>query len=221
MVILVFLVQIIILFFLSREITKSFSRLFYRLFHSQSVSIHSLSFLFLPGVVLHEFSHLLVASVLFVPTGEVEFLPEIQGNNVKMGSVAIAKTDPLRRFLIGVAPVIGGLGVLFLVFWYFSPLSATWQVVLLLYIVFQIANTMFSSEKDMEGALGILGACVIIGIVLQVLGISVVPSLLSFANNPIIDMFFMKLSIFLAIAMGIDVGFLAVALGMLKLLRYH
>lgn len=156
MPIVLFLVQILILFFVSQMLTKILSRLFYHLFKSQKIVIQLLSFLFLPGVVVHELSHLLTASMLMVPTGEVEFLPEVHGNEVKMGSVAIAKTDPFRRFLIGVAPLILGLSMLFIFFWYFYPLKSllSYPTALLFYVIFEVGNTMFSSRKDMEGALG-------------------------------------------------------------------
>lgn len=198
-----FCLILIILFFLSQHLTRSLSQLFLRVFRSQSVTIYLLSFLFLPGVTLHELSHLLVASILFVPTGEVEFLPEVRGSEVKMGSVAIGKTDPLRRFLIGVAPLLGGLGIILLVTSYFTH-PVFWQGALLLFIIFEIANTMFSSKKDMEGALGFLGAGVVLVILLQVFRIPLVQSLFAWIELPGVNLFFKQASMFLFIALGID-----------------
>lgn len=107
---------------------------------------------------MHELGHFLMASILMVPTGEIEFLPKIQEGGVKLGSVAIARTDPFRRFLIGVAPVLSGIGILFLASYYLHPLwPFTWRSAVFAYILFEIGNTMFSSKKDMEGALLLLG----------------------------------------------------------------
>lgn len=175
------------------------------MFHSQAAAIHLLSFLFLPGVILHELSHLIIANVLFVPTGEVEFFPEIHGSEVKMGSVAIAKTDPFRRFLIGVAPVIGGLGILLLAFTYLHAQIFSWQSAVLLYATFQVGNTMFSSNKDMEGAIGFLASIGIIGVVLQVIGVPVAGSVMQFVASEFVVSFFAHINMFLLLALGLDI----------------
>lgn len=205
MSILLFCLLFFALFFLSRNVTKLLSRLFLKMFHSHAAAIYLLSFLFLPGVVLHELSHLLIANILFVPTGEVEFFPEIHGNEVKMGSVAVAKTDPFRRFLIGVAPVIGGLGILLLSSAYLSGDLFSWQNALLLYIVFQIANTMFSSGKDMEGALGFGIGVLFLTIVLQLLRVPVWNTIIVFFQSQFSTDFFARMNFFLLLAIGINV----------------
>lgn len=119
--------------------------------------INLISFIFLPGIIIHELSHFLAASLLFVPTGEIEFMPKVEGQSIKLGSVAIGRSDPIRRFLIGVAPVILGILVISVVLsftkTYTSPLFLNF---LLFYTLFVIGNTMFSSKKDMEGALVLL-----------------------------------------------------------------
>src|ERR1700681_939898 len=96
--ILLFLFEVFILFLVSRLMTRVLSFL----------PIFLISFIFLPGIIIHELSHLLVASILFVKTGEIEFMPQVQDEGLKLGSVSIAKTDPIRRFIIGVSPIILG-----------------------------------------------------------------------------------------------------------------
>lgn len=137
----------------------------------------SISLFFFPGTVLHELSHLLVAEILRVKTHGMEFKPEYENGRLKMGSVLISETDFVRNFLIGVAPFVVGCSVivaslftLFTSFSYkdvfYSPASflITLGMVLLLFIV---TNTMFSSKKDMEGALElVVGLGVIFGILL-------------------------------------------------------
>lgn len=128
-----------------------------RLTRSQTITIQLLALIFFPGVLVHELGHFLMASILFVPTGEIEFLPKIQEDTIKLGSVAIARTDPFRRFLIGVAPVLSGIGILLLTSYYIQPLwPISWKSFLFAYILFEIGNTMFSSKKDLEGAVGLL-----------------------------------------------------------------
>lgn len=216
-----FLLLLGALFFFSRNLTKLISHILMLIFHKQHIAIYVLSFIFLPGVVVHELSHLLVANILFVPTGEVEFFPEIQGNQVKMGSVAIARTDPLRRFLVGVAPVIGGLGILLLSFTYLHTTTLSWQSFLLLYTVFQVGNTLFSSNKDMEGATGfIIGACVV-GTVLQILGVPVVGWLVGLFQNTLIVGFFNRINIYLFVALGLDIFLVLLLEGLVRLPQRH
>lgn len=215
--ILVFLLLLLFVFLLSQKVTRLLSNFLMRTFHSHGATIQILSLLFLPGVILHEFSHLLVANLLFVQTGEIEFLPEIHGNQVKMGSVAVAKTDPFRRFLIGVAPIVGGFGAILLFSYYLFATLISWQSILLLYIIFQISNTMFSSSKDMEGALGFGGGVLVLGILLQVFGVPIGTGIVTFLKNAQINSFFIHLSFFLAIAAGIDMIMIGVTLILLKL----
>lgn len=142
-----FFLEICILFSLSRVLSRTLSRF---------LSIQFLSLLFLPGVIVHELSHLLVAGVLFVPIGEIEFLPKRVEGGVKLGSVGIGKTDPIRRAIVGLAPILVGVLSLFAIASFYFAGSYelfTWQTLLPFYASFQIGNTMFSSAKDLEGFL--------------------------------------------------------------------
>lgn len=159
LVLLVFFLEIGMLFFLSRALTEILSSVLLRISRSQTTTIQLLSFLFLPGVIIHELSHLLVAGVLFVPVGEIEFFPKVTEGGVKLGSVAIGKTDPLRRAAVGLAPILVGIMLLLgFASFYFSYAYETFSLptLLLFYGSFQIGNTMFSSAKDIEGLLEVL-----------------------------------------------------------------
>ena len=63
-------IEISILFLLSRSMSKVLSGF---------MSVNLLSFIFLPGIIIHELSHLLVAVMLFVPVGNMEFTPKRNG----------------------------------------------------------------------------------------------------------------------------------------------
>src|SRR5579859_1313470 len=131
-----FLIELLCLFFLSKELTKVLSQLLLHITRSSETTIQILSFLFLPGVIVHELSHMFMASLLFVRVGTIEFLPQIHGDTVKLGSVQVARTDPFRRLLIGVAPLLGGMGILLLLFVSLSfdiSRPFTWQSLLFLY----------------------------------------------------------------------------------------
>jgi hypothetical protein len=75
----------------------------------------------MPGVLVHELSHWLMAQLLGVRTGRLQLMPH-QGKTggtrrgkVVLGSVGVARTDPLRTTLIGVAPLLGGATVILLI----------------------------------------------------------------------------------------------------------
>lgn len=129
---------------------------------SKHATISLLALLFLPGTIIHELAHVLSAGVLLVHYGDIEFMPEIREDGVKLGSAEIGRTDPIRRALIGIAPVLAGvliiLGSLFLLtFWWDQGNSIPfWAALVLIYILFVVGNTMFSSKKDMEGTVEVL-----------------------------------------------------------------
>lgn len=191
---LLFLFELIFLFISSQFVTRLSSAFILRKTKSQTITINILSSIFLPGVIVHELAHWFVASILFVPTGEIEFLPKLEGNIVKLGSVAVAKTDPFRRFLIGVAPIFGGLGILALLFYYLSQVSFgfNWQTGVLLYASFEVGNTMFSSKKDMEGALGLVISCIVAGIIIYFLGFRLPVNAMSVFSVPGVVAFLQK-----------------------------
>lgn len=148
------LIEFITLFFLAKLFTRSLSKLLFALTKSETVTIQILSFFFLPGVVIHELSHMLIAVALFVPTGEIEFFPKIVEHNVKLGSVAIGKTDPVRRAVIGLAPIIVGIAIFFVAAAFYSQSQykvISLETLILFYLVFEVGNTMFSSTRDLEG----------------------------------------------------------------------
>lgn len=208
-----FVLQVFLLFLLSRELTKSLSYAIYRVTKSKTFTIYFLSFLFFPGVVVHELAHLIVANLLFVKTGHVEFVPHISGNDVKLGSVEVAKVDPIRRFLIGASPIIVGLFLIGGSFIYLQMLTLDelWQKIVFGYVLFVIGNTMYSSKKDMEGAIELFLTIGIIIAVFYALGFSYpsidIHSLLS--ENLV--RFLKTLSVFLLIPIGIDAAIVLLA----------
>lgn len=151
---LTFISELILLFILSRRLINSLSRLIYRLTKSHRVVVHVLALIFLPGTIVHELAHLLFAGVMLVPVGELSVVPEVEEKGVKLGSVQIGHTDPFRRTIVGVAPVLLGMILIFSIFLFVKiGVSPWWQVLLALYFIFEIGNTMFSSKKDIEGSI--------------------------------------------------------------------
>ncbi|MGE5041499.1 MAG: hypothetical protein ACM3IJ_01205 [Candidatus Levyibacteriota bacterium] len=171
----IFLIEIFVIFLTSRAIFQSFFVIFYLLFRSEKMSITLLSIFFFPGVIVHELSHLLTAEILGVKTHGIYLVPEYRNGRLKMGSVLVDHSDFIRQFFIGVAPLFTGLWLLssicYLLFTHLDfamVLHSPFMMVMLLlasYLTFAVTNTMFSSKKDMDGALELF---IVIGIVFTV-----------------------------------------------------
>ncbi|MDO8429529.1 MAG: hypothetical protein Q7S88_02775 [Candidatus Daviesbacteria bacterium] len=162
----VFLVEILSLFFFSRLLTQSIGRILHRLTGNFDQAAQLFSILFLPGTIVHEMAHILMAGALLVPTGEVEFTPKLEEGRLKLGSAQIGQTDPIRRALIGVSPVIFGLLLILVSLYlitnsYQSFYDSWWLGIPAVYLIFVVANSMFSSPKDLEGTIEVL--CVVVG----------------------------------------------------------
>jgi len=162
----------ILLYLSSHSLIKNLIKLFYRLSHSHSTAVNLLFFLFLPGIFLHEFAHILAAELLQVPTGHLHLKPQYQDGQLRLGSAQIAQTDPLRLSLIGTFPFILGTFILWLLLRFalnihLSSLTLTnlipqlilavkqlplLSLLAIIYLLSAIANTMFSSPSDLQSA---------------------------------------------------------------------
>lgn len=215
-----FLAEILILFLLSKSLTNLLFGFFHKITKNKRLSIYLMSFLFLPGTFIHEVSHALMATLLFVPVGKMELIPKLVGQNLKLGSVEVAKSDPVRRILIGTAPFLFGTTLIIGFFLYAiqtNLFNHKLSVIVISYLVFEIGNTMFSSRKDMEGAIEVVLVLIIISTIFYLVGFRL-PALnpeLVF-SNPVVKQTLQRATLYLTAPVGIDLLLIAV----LKLLRY-
>lgn len=153
---------LLLLFLLSQKISTYIYNIFFVITKNRRVAISILLFLFLPGTIIHEFSHFFLASILRVPTGELTIIPTLdkESGEIKAGRLEIAKTDLVRHTVIGIAPMIIGLTLVYLIGHLFipsfsQPTTYNLQLTTILgfYLFFVISNTMFSSKKDLESAI--------------------------------------------------------------------
>jgi hypothetical protein len=135
------------------------------------LTIGLFSFMFFPGVFLHELSHFVMAKILSVKTGKASLIPRsLPDGRLQMGYVETAQTDVIRDSLIGIAPLITGslfiayaglnrMGLSILLdvlangqtelFW--KGLKLLPQVndfFLWFYLAFAVSSTMMPSESD-------------------------------------------------------------------------
>lgn len=151
----IFIVLIIVLSSLRSRLVYELAGTSLLIFGSTRPGIIFYSLLFLPGTIIHELSHWIVAEMLQVRTGAITIFPDLEGegvgDNQRLGSVATARSDPFRGFLIGLAPFISGLAILAALGRLLSVGWETfiwWQLALIVYGIMVIGNSMMISESD-------------------------------------------------------------------------
>jgi len=168
-----FLLEIFLLYLLSRKFTRRLTLFFYRITGSRRKTYILYATFFLPGTFFHEMAHFLTALLLLVPVGNINLLPEISEDKVRLGSVPIGKTDPLRRTIVGSAPFVFGLGIILITISLMinKNLYSNWPYLLLtIFIVFQVANNMFLSKSDLKGTFILLLIVLLITFIFYLLG---------------------------------------------------
>ncbi len=215
-----FLFQIFSLYLFSRLLIQTLGRLFMTLTGSHTKAVNLLAFFFLPGTFVHESAHAFTATIMLVTVHDFHLMPKIEEHGIKLGSVEITKSDPFRRALIGVAPVIWGVIILLVITWLIESkipvtVSSWWIYLLLSYAVFVISNTMFSSKKDLEGMLliyvliiAIIGALLLLKFYLPFLWLA------SYLTTH--SQFLLKLNIYLLVPILVDL----LVYGIFKILKF-
>lgn len=94
---------------LQRLLHREIQTLFFFITHNPDAAIILFAIVFLPGVFVHELSHLLVARLLGVHTGRFSLIPKpLPGGHLQLGYVETEQTDWVRASLVGAAPLITG-----------------------------------------------------------------------------------------------------------------
>jgi hypothetical protein len=167
--ILTFLVVFALTIFLQRWLHQHIQGFALALTGNAGCGLRLLFYLLLPGVILHELSHYLVAKLLLMRTGGIQIgLGNTRARRVSLGSVNIERTDPLRESLVGAAPFVVGIGAIWLIAaWGFDVWPQTgaslelmlqrvreysndWTTWLDLYLIFAVSTAMIPSQSDRE-----------------------------------------------------------------------
>ncbi len=178
-----------------------------------------MAILFLPGTIIHEFAHAIMAKALFVYVGRMELMPQLHEDSLKLGSVEVGKTDIIRNFFIGIAPFIVGTSLLLLVLWYAftnNIFGFNFFSFLVLCFTFVISNTMYSSKKDMEGAIEFFLLIVAPIIFLYFIGVRIPGLSIEILKGNGVEIFFKMASIFLAVPILLDISFILFAKVLLR-----
>ena len=228
------IVTLLALLWVKRRITRSLQELSMRLVYDPDVALIIYFVIVLPGVVIHELSHWLMAKLLRARVTFPTLGPVRRGRSkrISLGSVRVSKVDPVRASLIGVAPLLGGSAVILIIGnlvlgvgeladamagqGMAGALDALGQMLqvgdfwLWLYLIFSVSNAMLPSDSDMatiRPVLIFLGiATAIVVVVTGVRGIS--PSVVDAVN---------ALAGYLATAFGLTLGVDLVFIGVILL----
>ncbi len=168
-----FVIFLLPLIYLQRQLHREIQAVLLLLTRDTMLTMGIFSILFFPGVLLHEFSHFLLAKLLFVRVSRFSLMPQsTRDGRLQLGYVETAKTDMLRDSLIGASPlIVGGLAVAFIAInrMYLVPLwdvfrnaqfGLFWLGITLLpqikdfylwfYLTFTISSTMLPSDSDRQ-----------------------------------------------------------------------
>ena len=168
-----FVISLVLLVSVVRWIHRHMHGVAYLLTGSQDMALVLYSLPLLPGVVLHELSHTLMALLLRVRTSGFTVIPRRDAHgHVALGSVMVERVDPVRGSLIGLAPLLFGAAAVLLIGQQVFGISNLSSVVvraegpailnaldrffqtpdawLWLYLVFAISNAMLPSPSDRE-----------------------------------------------------------------------
>lgn len=167
------IVTFLLMYPLNRWITTHVQGVAFLLTGNSQVAMWFFWVLFLPGTLLHEFSHWLTAFLLRVKTSRFSLWPTVKKRGqLQMGSVQVEVVDPFRHSLIGLAPLIFGTiavliigqgrlalgelglalrsGDLEVIGQAIAETLAVPDVWLWLYLIFAVSNAMLPSASDRE-----------------------------------------------------------------------
>lgn len=204
-----FLLDLIILFFVVRLTTKELFIFLWKITNNKKFSYSIITLIFFPGTIVHELSHFLIATTLFLRVREINLFPEFKKNNILLGSVFYEKKDFVRGILVGIAPVIVGFIFLFSIFYFrIFPGDNIYLNALIIYLIFSISSTMFSSRQDLVDLIYIIPLCLIIWFIVYIFNINVV----SLSNGILIKLsdFIIKVNFYLLISILINFSFLII-----------
>lgn len=182
---------LVALLFLQRALHREIQAIFLISTQSPNITMGAFSFIFLPGVFLHELSHLLMAKLLGVRTGKFSLIPEVMPDGrLQLGYVEAARSDILRDSLVGVAPMVSGMlfvafaaiNRLHLVIMWDTMRNGQWELFwmgfsalpqipdfwLWFYLTFAVSSTMMPSESDRHAwmPLGVISGVLFVLVIL-------------------------------------------------------
>ncbi len=183
----IFAVLLLVLAWMSRQVGLLIQEIVLRLTGSIDLAVVILFLVYLPGIIIHEVAHWLMAKLLGLKTGKFRVWPRKRGKQIGMGSVSVARGGPLADSLVGLAPlIVGSLLVASVGMQVFqsnqmiqllqqgswrSAITTTLTTMRLqpdgfvwLYLLFAVANAMLPSSSDREPLRSLLLYILVFGV---------------------------------------------------------
>ena len=206
-----FFLLIILIYLIVKKSVKYFFQFVFQISRRKHLSVWIIALTFLPGTIVHELSHFLMATILRVPTGSMTIFPTFEKNGeVKAGHLMVGHADPFRLSLIGLSPMFVGLVVVYLI-GVFLIGDWGWRTIIGIAALFQTTSSMFSSKRDLKSFVIVLPILLLLLLAGHLSGLSIE------ANQRFIDSvssYLAKLNIYLSIAAAIDLlVYLCLSLG--------
>ncbi len=168
-----FLVLLASLWWLSGRIGLLIQEIVYLITGSDDLAMVVLFLIYLPGILIHEASHWLIAKILGLKTSKFRVWPKFTRNSIGLGSVTVASGGRLWDSLVGMAPLLIGSALIVVIgeqVFDTQTLAFAWRTGKLLdgltfivdglahkpdslwwgYLLFAIANAMMPSASDRE-----------------------------------------------------------------------
>jgi hypothetical protein len=220
-VVIIAIILIILLSALRTRLVYELSGTSLLLFGSTRPGLALYSIFVLPGTIIHELSHWLVAEILQVKTGEITILPELRGTggDERLGSVMTAKTDPFRGFLIGIAPFVTGIGILLVlgrllaIGW--EEQFVWWQLLLLIYGIMVVGNCMLISKEDRRTWPVVIVLSLLIAFLLNRSGITI-----SWTHQPWLTNTLMSINFVLGVTAGFNLVMIGGSYGLRRIIEH-
>lgn len=167
-------VDLIVLFFVVRYTTKELFLFLLKFTGHKKFAYSVITFFFFPGTILHELAHFIAATILFLRVREIRVFPEFKDNYIRLGSVLYEKKDFVRGILVGIAPVFAGFIFFFAIFYLqLFPSKNMFINIFIIYLIFCVASTMFSSRQDLVDMVYIIPLLLIIWFCIYIFGIDI------------------------------------------------
>jgi hypothetical protein len=187
----------------SRWITRQVQLLGLHLTDDERAAQMTYYLLMLPGILLHEVSHVVMARLIGLKVGEFSLGPRVHDRtSIELGSVTVSRSDVFRESLVGLAPFLSGTAVLVLVGTRVFDVEALgqagsaagigglvralpgiWRVPdfwIWAYIIFVVSNAMMPSPSDRQPwRLAGIYLVVALGGVYVLVGLPVLPAALA------------------------------------------
>lgn len=188
---------LLILFWLSREISLRTQLFTYHMTGSADAATVAIFLLFLPGIILHEGAHWVMARLLGLRAGRFRVWPQAQGDRIGLGSVSVQSGGIWRDSIVGMAPLFAGTLLITLIG---AGIFRTDQVLAVVadgkvveavgafframgtadglvwaYVLFTVGNSMLPSSSDRQPAKPVLLYLAMAGLVYFVVGLPSAP----------------------------------------------